>query len=164
MGAITIEPITKRNWEEAMAIGVCDSQKSFVPSVAECLAFAYLKPWDEALDPYVLLVDKTIIGVFYLSYTPDSKDNYWIGGFQIDKRHQGKGYGKQALLQIVKFIKERHPVCCLVSLTVEKDNLHAILLYEKFGFTSEKKENEYAEVIYSFDLEKNIFGIELTRP
>ncbi|WP_269135831.1 hypothetical protein [Sporosarcina cyprini] len=37
MGAITIEPLTKRNWEEAMAIGVYDSQKSFVPSVAECL-------------------------------------------------------------------------------------------------------------------------------
>ncbi|MBB4825208.1 RimJ/RimL family protein N-acetyltransferase [Sporosarcina luteola] len=103
---IKIELLTKRNWEEAMAIEVSDSQKSFVPSVAECLAFAYLKPWDETLDPYVLLADGTILGVFYLSYTPGSKDNYWIGGFQIDKRHQGKGYGTQALIQIVEFVKD----------------------------------------------------------
>ena len=160
MNGIEIQPITKENWEQAVAIKVDDDQKPFVPSVTESLANAYLKPWDEALDPYVLLTDGMIIGAFYISYTPGSKDNYWIGGFQIDKEHQGKGFGTRALSYIVEFMREWHPACCVLSLTVEKANSNAIRLYKKFGFISENKENDYAEVIYTLNLAEKILGTD----
>ncbi|MBN2796822.1 MAG: hypothetical protein JXR88_15535 [Clostridia bacterium] len=69
---IEILPVTRENWEEAMLLSEGDT--TFV-SVAEGLAAAYVKPWDEALDPYVILYDEKIIGFIYVSYTPMSIDN-----------------------------------------------------------------------------------------
>lgn len=114
--------VVENNWEEAFELSVHESQKSFVPNIAESLAFAFIEPWDEALDPYVLYENNKIIGAFYISYTPNSDDNYWIGEFQIDKVFQGKGYGKQSLNKIIEFIKEKHRKCRVISLTVEKEN------------------------------------------
>lgn len=107
---------------------------------------------DEALDPYALYSNDVIIGTFYISYTPGSEHNYWIGGFQIDKKSQGKGYGKAALLKIVDYIKITHSACKSISLTVEKENNRAIYLYEKVGFTSQKKANRYEELVFKLDL------------
>nr|WP_106784398.1 GNAT family N-acetyltransferase [Lysinibacillus timonensis] len=148
---ILVREITKDNWEEAFKITVHENQRTFVPTVAESLAFAYLKPWDEALDPYALYWNDSIIGTFYISYTPGSENNYWIGGFQIDKKYQGKGYGKDSLHKIIDFIKKMHPACKSVSLTVEKENKHAIHLYEKVGFTSQEKTNEYEELVFKLE-------------
>lgn len=106
----------------------------FVPSIYEALTYAYIKPWDEALDPFLVCDEEITIGFFYISYTPNSADNYWIGGFQIDKSYQGKGYGKQAMRRIIEFICETHPSCKLISLTVEQDNKLAQRLYESIGF------------------------------
>lgn len=149
---ILIKEITKKNWKEAFKISVHENQKVFVPTIAESLAFAYLKPWDEALDPYALYSDDEIIGAFYISYTPGSKDNYWIGGFQIDKRYQGEGYGKDALLKIISFLKETYPECQSILLTVEKANYRAIHLYEKVGFVCQERENPYGELVFKLDL------------
>ncbi|CAM4289849.1 GCN5 family acetyltransferase [Bacillus manliponensis] len=149
---ICIKEITKDNWEEAFGLSVHEGQKSFVPNIAESLAFAYLKPWDEALDPYVLYENNKIIGAFYISYTPNSENNYWIGGFQIDKELQGKGYGKQALNKIIEFIKETHHKCKVISLTVEKENEQAIALYKKTGFISQNAENSYQQSIYKLKI------------
>ncbi|MCP8968958.1 GNAT family N-acetyltransferase [Ectobacillus ponti] len=148
MYEIRIKEITRDNWEEALKLSVHEDQKPFVPSIAESLAFAYIKPWDKALDPYVLYESNQIIGAFYLTYTPNSEENYWIGGFQVDKRLQGKGYGKQSFKKIIEFIQEKHPACKVISLTVEKENEQAIGLYEKMGFVSWDQENRYGEHIY----------------
>lgn len=130
---ICIKEITKNNWEEAFELSVHESQKSFVPNIAESLAFAYIKPWDEALDPYVLYENNRIIGAFYISYTPNSEENYWIGGFQIDKELQGKGYGKQALNKIIEYIKEKHRKCKVISLTVEKKTRKLLIYMRRRG-------------------------------
>jgi diamine N-acetyltransferase len=145
---ISIKEITKDNWEEALELSIHDNQKSFVPSITESLAFAYIKPWDEALVPYVLYENNKIIGSFYITYTPNSEDNYWIGGFQIDKELQGKGYGKQSLNKIIEFIKEKHHKCKVISLTVEKENEQAISIYKRAGFISQNQENSYQQPIY----------------
>ncbi|ETT58540.1 N-acetyltransferase GCN5 [Paenibacillus sp. FSL R7-277] len=153
MKPIVIQPVNAQNWEEALEISVCKEHRHFVPSVMESLAYAYIKPWDEALDPYILSIDGEIIGFFYLSFTPGSSDNYWIGGFQIDHRHQRKGYGKQAMIEIIKFIREVHPKCSLISLTVEQENSVAQKLYEGLGFTSEQRLNQDGEIIYTIQLD-----------
>ncbi|MDZ5471336.1 GNAT family N-acetyltransferase [Bacillus sp. 31A1R] len=149
MSKLKIEKISSSNWEEAIKISVNESQKDFVPTVIESIAYAYLKPWDEALDPYVLINEDNIaIGSFYLTYTPDSEKNYWIGGFQIDRNYQGQGYGKKSLHTIIEFIKEKHPKCKIISLTVEPENIHATRLYESVGFVSQNSSNQYNESIY----------------
>jgi len=140
---------TRNNWEEVLKLEVLPEQKKFAPSVAESLAAAYIKPWDEALDPYIIFSGDTIVGCFYLSYTPGSKDNYWIGGFMIDKKYQRRGYGKAALLEMLNFIPSVHTTCEKVMLTVEKDNAVAQALYKSLGFSDTGDANKYGELIYT---------------
>ncbi len=148
MGPIHIRALTRENWEQAVKISLEDRQKSLVPSVMEGIAYAYIKPWDEALDPYVLEANGNVFGFFYLSYTPRSTDNYWIGGFQIDKSYQGKGNGKRALSVIIDFIREQHPQCKVISLTVERSNLVAQNLYKSMSFVDANETNQDEEIIY----------------
>ncbi|MEC0090601.1 GNAT family N-acetyltransferase [Paenibacillus macquariensis] len=148
MNLIRIESIDKHNWEEALSISLHKSQEKFVSPIIESLAWAYIKPWDEAFDPYILCKDDKTFGHFFLSYTPNSTNNYWIGGFQIDKEYQGMGLGTQSLKRIVEFIQETHRQCEVISLTIEKSNNHARKLYENFGFVNQDNENQYGEIIY----------------
>jgi len=83
---LRFEPITRENWETALKLQVHPHQEKYVPSVAVSLAAAHVKPWDEALDPYLIYVNEILVGFFYISYTPNSVDNYWIGGFFIGPR------------------------------------------------------------------------------
>lgn len=152
MKLIRIEPIDKNNWEDAFSISVQKSQEKLVPSVIESLAFAYIKPWDEAFDPYILYTDDKAFGFFYLSYTPNSTNNYWIGGFQIDKEYQGIGLGTKSLKRIVEFIRELHGQCEVISLTIEKSNVHAKKLYEKLGFINQNRDNQDGEIIYKLKI------------
>ncbi|MFS0873936.1 GNAT family N-acetyltransferase [Paenibacillus xylanilyticus] len=152
MEHFTIQPVSAENWEEAINISVFEEQKCFVPSVTQSLAYAYIKPWDEALDPFILSIHEQIIGFFYVSYTPNSSDNYWIGGFQIDAKYQQKGCGKKAMAAIIQFLRESHPSCNLISLTVEKENFIAQRLYQGLGFISENRLNQDGEIIYRIKL------------
>ncbi|MCP1183760.1 GNAT family N-acetyltransferase [Paenibacillus sp. 1781tsa1] len=145
---IKVQPVTRENWEDALKISLHEHQISLVPSVIEGIAYAYIKPWDEAFDPYVLEIDGKVVGFFYLSYSPDSTDNYWIGGFQIDKSYQGKGMGKCAIRVILDYITKQHPLCNVISLTVERDNEIAQNLYKSMSFISENRTNSDNEVIY----------------
>ncbi len=145
---IQIHPVTRDNWEQALEISLHENQKHLVPSITERLAYAYIKPWDEAFDPYVLQIEGKIIGFFYISYTPESTDNYWIGGFQIDKTSQGQGMGKRALRAIIDFITYKHPLCQIISLTVERGNHIAQHLYTSMSFVSENLTNSDDEIIY----------------
>ncbi len=152
-GNIRFEAVTRDNWEEAMKMAVKPEQQKFAPSVAESLAAAYVKPWDEALDPYIVYADDTMIGLFYISYTPESVDNYWIGGFIIDQKYQNQGYGKAVLRQILQFIPSIHSQCREMKLTVEKDNVIAQKLYKGMGFSDTGEENKYGEIIYTLPVD-----------
>lgn len=67
---------------------------------------------------------------------------------RFDLSYQGKGYGKRALRRIIEFIQESHPLCRVISLTVEQDNKRAQRLYESFGFVNLQEHNQDGEVIY----------------
>lgn len=104
MSDIHLVKINKDNYEEAMRLTEQDDR---YVSVLLSLAYAYVKPWDEALDPYVVMLEKNIIGFVYVSYTPHSDDNYWIGGLYIKTDYQHQGYGRQTILEMVNVIKKK---------------------------------------------------------
>ncbi len=149
MTNLCFKSYTKENWEDALKLKVNKNQKEFCPTIAESLAAAFIKPWDEALDPYLIYLDDLMIGAFYVSYTPNSIDNYWLGGFMIDKNHQNKGYGNKALIEILKFVPKIHPNCKQINLTVEKENKIAQKLYQSLGFEDTSQVNKYGEIIYT---------------
>jgi diamine N-acetyltransferase len=145
---ISVHEINRYNYEQILDLGIHEEQRAFVPSVLESLAYAYIKPWDEAFDIFALYQNDIPVGLFYISYTPESLDNYWLGGFFVSKEYQNKGVGKLSFACIMDFIKNKYTKCQVLSLTVENSNLKAKSLYEKFGFISDGELNQDKEVIY----------------
>jgi diamine N-acetyltransferase len=61
---------------------------------------------------------------------------YWFSDrfFFIDRRYQGRGYGKEALRLLLEFIRDHHPQCQALHLTVHPENEAALRLYIGVGF------------------------------
>ncbi|MFS0690596.1 GNAT family N-acetyltransferase [Sporosarcina sp. 179-K 8C2 HS] len=69
-------------------------------------------------------------------YGIDEDDHgYWIYRMMIDQKHQGKGYGKEAIQLVIDDIRsmkeERHQT---ITLSYEPSNEHAKRIYENMGF------------------------------
>ena len=74
--------------------------------------------------------------VGFALYGLDEVDNeYWIYRMMIDQKHQGKGYGKEAIKLVIDDVRtlkeDRHHT---ITLSYEPTNEHAKRVYEKMGF------------------------------
>jgi diamine N-acetyltransferase len=131
---IYTKPVTADNWREALALDVHPAQREFTPSVAVSLAKAYIQPDGAHYDPYAIYDGNTMVGFYSFIYYPGSMRFCSIGGFLIDKAHQGKGYGRAALSGFIAFVQRKHPECSDIFLTVHPRNSAAARLYNSLGF------------------------------
>ncbi|WP_419393205.1 GNAT family N-acetyltransferase [Cytobacillus praedii] len=126
-----LETITKDNWIKAISLRVREDQEKFVASNAVSLAQLNFLNDFHAKGIYLGV---EMIG--FALYGMDEDDHeYWIYRMMIDQKHQGKGYGKEAIKLVIddiKMIKEdRHKT---ITLSYEPTNEHAKRVYEKVGF------------------------------
>jgi diamine N-acetyltransferase len=63
----------------------------------------------------------------------------------IDRRYQGRGYGKAALLALIERIKMQ-PDCLAIELDYDRENTAAARLYRGCGFQP-LQENEAGEIL-----------------
>ncbi|WP_075618949.1 GNAT family N-acetyltransferase [Paenisporosarcina indica] len=133
---IQLREVSRNNWEEAMTIKGTPQQVTFAPPVAVSLAKVHIKPDGEDVTyiPFAIYSEEQMVGFIMHAYEEQTKDSYWINGFIIDEKYQGKGYGKAAFAEMVGWIQKRHPHCLEVRLTVAKENHRAKVLYERYGF------------------------------
>jgi diamine N-acetyltransferase len=77
--------------------------------------------------------DGTLVGFYVLH--PDRRDNSccWLGWFALDRRYQGRGYGRWAMQQIMANVR-RIVGCRRVRLLVSPANVYATRLYTQAGF------------------------------
>lgn len=147
MPTISIHSITNENWLDALDLAVQPHQRSFVPSVELSLAKAYIRPNGFHYDPFGLCLQRSrsatldrvwqqqeLIGFYSLIHLPEDPSFAYIGGFLIDYRFQGKGYGRAALLAIIDKLHTGQPRCNALLLSVHPDNDVAIKLYRTVGF------------------------------
>lgn len=138
MAEICIRLISSENWREALELSVHDEQQKFVasinPPVAIALAKAYIRPGGKVVEPYGIYNQNKMVGFFNLHYTPDSKDDYWLFHFFIDKRFQRNGLGSKTLNKLIRHINNNNPSCNRLNLTVHPENEAGRLFYLKFGF------------------------------
>ncbi len=157
MMKITLKPVTNENWQEALQLEVHSEQQKFVadaiPPVAIALAKAYVRPGNKLVAPYAIYSLDRLVGFLSLHYTPDSFDDFWIFHFFIDKRYQGQGYGQATIDQLVELIKQNHPTCHRIRLTVHPENKAGQQFYTKVGFVSDNVLT-FGEPTYSLSLEK----------
>ncbi|MGG4492643.1 GNAT family N-acetyltransferase [Brevibacillus reuszeri] len=133
---ISLSPVTRDNWLEALELKVKPEQAGFVPSVAISLAKVHIKPDGDSVEylPFAIYHEETMVGFMMHAFVEETTDMYWINGFLIDANYQGKGYGKAALQQMIAYITNRFSGCQEIRLTVYPDNHSAYKLYQNLGF------------------------------
>lgn len=145
---LALREVSRDNWRTALGMAVRPDQQRFisecVPIAAIALAKAYIRPGGLLWLPYAFYANTQMVGFTELAYEPDSQSNYWMFHFFIDVHYQGQGYGQQALQLLVNFVKEQHPQCHSINLTVHPENVQALRLYSRAGFqpTGDEREGE----------------------
>ena len=123
--------ITPDNWLEAIRLRPKPCQYKFTcrEMVLYSLAKAHVFPPGVGL-PYVIEEDGKLIGSIRIR---DYRYGVGFAAFFIDRKHQGKGLGRRALLHLIDFVKRHYPNAKEIETAVHPDNAIACKLYESMG-------------------------------
>ena len=121
--------ITEDNFERAIQLKPKRSQYRFIR--AEAVLYSMGRAYIAGHIPLVIEDDGKLIGAIRLR-------NYGHGvgfaAFFIDRKHQGKGLGKKAVLHLIDYVKEQFPKAGEIETAVFPENTVAARLYESVGF------------------------------
>lgn len=127
---VHLEQVTKDNLDAVLMLEVNDSQKGYVSSAAESLAQAYV--YQKTAFPFAVYNDDRVVGFIMMGYY-EKKKYYTLWKLMIDRRHQGRDYGKAALELGIAFLKERFRAKEIYT-GVIPGNSTAKSLYRSVGF------------------------------
>ncbi|MCM3718072.1 GNAT family N-acetyltransferase [Fictibacillus phosphorivorans] len=141
MNLIKFKKIDSESWRAAMELSVSPEQEKFVasitPPVAIALAKAYIRPDGKNIEPYCVYHSGEMIDFFNLHYTLGSKEDYWLFHFFIGEKFQRRGYGSETINALIQHLKQNHPSCQCLRLTVHPENEAGKKFYLKLGFKEE---------------------------
>ena len=136
---VELKPVTVDNFHECIDLEIKDEQDGFCASNLYSIAEAYVEP---LAIPTCIYVNNAMVG--FILYGPENSENGMymaIDRFMIDKKHQGKGYGKLALAKLIETIKEKFEYI-EIYLSYVPENIIADKLFSSFGFV---KTGEYSD-------------------
>ena len=158
---IHLEKIDAKNVWDVLDLKVAKAQKGFVASNDISLVQAYVAA-DTACRafPFAVFNDKKAVGFLMIGFNeaalyelddekpPEAlKNNYSLWRLMIDKKYQGKGFGREAIKLALDFIRTwpcgKAEYC---ELSYEPENEVAAKLYHAFGFV-ENGEMDGDEVV-----------------
>lgn len=153
---IQLRKIDAHNVWKILALEVAENQKKFVATNTESIIEAYcaITNGGTAL-PFGIYDGNTPVGFVMIGFGCDdwedaptiARGNYSIWRLMIDKRFQGRGYGKAAMEAVLDYI---HTFPCgkadYCFLSYEPENAVAKELYHSFGFR-ENGEMDEEEII-----------------
>lgn len=136
---ITVKPINAENYADALALKLLPEQENYVTPPTESLAMAYVY-YAQSL-PVGLYADEKMVGYALLLYDRDAAA-YSICHFSIDAAEQGKGYGKEALGQLL-LLAAAKPLgeADQVLISCAGENAAMKKLCKGFGFTETGKQD-----------------------
>jgi diamine N-acetyltransferase len=125
------ESVNDENRKEIESLSLFSEQVGFIESVSECLQEAdELDIWR----PVGIYDGEMLIGFAMYGYFPEPvPGQLWLDRLLIDKKYQGRGYGRQAALSLLDRLRLEYQ-SDTVYLSVYKNNPHAIQLYQQIGF------------------------------
>ncbi|WP_431808087.1 GNAT family N-acetyltransferase [Lysinibacillus sphaericus] len=145
---IEFRKITGENIEEIIALDVAENQQDFLETTnLRSFADAHMLNADGIpANPIAIYVDGIAVGfLMYIYDTLDhesfekevfyGKKSYFVWHIMIEKRYQGKGYGKLAFEELLMDIEKMpYGEAEYVSLFYHTSNNKAKTLYASFGF------------------------------
>jgi diamine N-acetyltransferase len=135
--------LTDDSMKECIKLEVKPEQREFVAHNAYSLATAYVENsrGGHIVTPYAIYLESKMIGFIMYGYIKKEledtygEDCYFFWRFMVDKKHQGKGYGRQALAMVIDEMKKMpNGVVDYIYTSYEPKNVVAKRLYEDFGF------------------------------
>ena len=133
---ITLRTIDDTNREAVLALSVREDQPFVAPNDVS------LRQADEAnaeqpgvARPFAIYANEKLVGFCMFVFNPeeeDEDDRYWLWRFMIDRNEQGKGYGQAALVEIIRYFRDRGADRLLLS--TEPENECGLHVYHKAGF------------------------------
>lgn len=150
MKKVRLEEITPQNFKECINLKVSDAQTNFVASNVFSIAQSKIYP---TYQPRAIYCDDEIVG--FVLFGLDTDDGrYYLGRLMIDEKHQGKGFGKAAVWQVIEQLCA-HEDCREIYLSFAPENANAEKLYQSIGFERTGETNEYGEIIMRYLIENN---------
>src|SRR3954465_429625 len=95
---VTLREITKENWRQIIALQLAEGQEGFVASNVYSLAQAKVDP---VRIPLAIYSDETPVGFIMYNDRPLDDGSYHISRLMVDREHQGKGYGRAAVVEVI---------------------------------------------------------------
>ncbi|WP_079508577.1 GNAT family N-acetyltransferase [Mesobacillus jeotgali] len=128
---LTLQPITKDNWEEAIRLKVKENQKNFISSNLYSIAEVQFLEQFRVIGIYA---DNQMVAFAMYGIDPDD-NNYWIYRLMIDAAQQGKGFGASAVKLVIEEIRRTNtneiPV---IMIGYNRENEGAREVYKRAGF------------------------------
>ena len=132
MRNITLRRIDETNFIDAFQLKLAEGQEIFVSHPIRSLAQAYV--YYHQCTPFGIYADDTMVGYIMVIYDLDTKE-YNLWHLMIDRSHQRKGYGKQAVQACLDYIRqEPFGTGAAILLTCHERNTAGIALYKSLGF------------------------------
>ena len=137
---ITLQKVDESNFIPCFDLELNDWQKEFVPHPIRSLAQAYV--YYKQCTPFAVLSGGEVVGYIMVIYDYD-EETYNIWHLMIDRRRQGKGFGRAAMELALEYIRTKpFGASNRVLLTVSPENSAACALYRSLGFAETGRSDE----------------------
>ena len=168
---IRLVPVDDGNREAVLALSVREDQPFVAPNDVS------LRQADETnakhpgmARPFAIYAGDTLVGFCMFAFAPEEKDpedRYYLWRFMIDKNEQGKGYGRAALEEIIRWFRANG--ADRLYLSTEPENERGLHIYHKAGFLETGVINEDEAVLMRMlkgprKLIRGFYGVEVDAP
>ena len=149
--SISLREITPQNFKECINLKVASAQENFVASNLWSVAQSKIYP---TYNVFAVYNGDEMVGFTMFGLDTDD-DKYYLGRLMIDEKHQGKGYGKATVLEVIRRLKEQEN-CDEIFLSFVPENVGAERLYRSVGFERTGENNDQGEIVMRFVINRNI--------
>ena len=140
MSDVVLKKIDESNYLECFRLELGPGQEQFVSNPVRSLAQAYV--YYHQCTPFGVFDGARMVGYVMVIYDYDEQ-TYNIWHMMIDRREQGRGYGRAAMERALEYIR-RKPFgdSDRVLLTCSPENEPALKLYRSMGFAETGRRDE----------------------
>lgn len=147
---IHLENVTWDVFHKFKELLVNENQNKYVASSVISLAKAYIHNSMQICKAEVKAIfnDDDLIGYAEIQYIPKCNDSYYdFHRFMIDKKYQGRGFGKTAFATVMNYIKTM-PMGDATKVIIEymPENVVASQIYHTYGFNDTNEFNKLGEI------------------